>query len=63
MMQSKFYMGALVGGGGDTALLVKPMAKETIEVFTVAVRVIIFLEWGGKEEWGGDGLFVLFCVT
>ena len=52
-----------MGGGGDAALPVEAMTKETVEVFAVAVRVVVFLEWGGKEERGGDGLFVLFCAT
>ena len=55
--------GPSLGGGGDAALPVEAMTKETVEVFAVAVRVVVFLEWGGKEERGGDGLFVLFCAT
>jgi hypothetical protein len=39
------------------------MTKETVKVFAVAIRVVVFLEWCRKEEWGAFGLVVFFCAT
>ena len=39
------------------------MTKETVEVFAIAIRVVVFLERGGKEEWGANNPVVLFCAT
>jgi len=39
------------------------MTNETVEVFAVAIGVVVFLEWGWKEEWGGIDLVAFFCAT
>jgi hypothetical protein len=39
------------------------MAKETVKVFAVAVRIVVFLEWSRKEEWGAIDPVVFFCAT
>jgi len=39
------------------------MAKETVKVIAVAIGVIVFLEWGRKEEGGGADPVVLFSAT
>ena len=56
--------------GGDATLFIDAVvprqpgvSKETVEVFAVAIRVIVFLERGRKEEWGGDGPVVFFGAT
>ena len=39
------------------------MTKETVEVLAVAVRVVVLLEWGRKEEWGANDPIVFVCAT
>jgi hypothetical protein len=39
------------------------MAKETIEVFAIAIGVVVFLERGRKEEWGALGPVMLLCAA
>lgn len=39
------------------------MAEETVEIFAVAIGVVVFLERGGKEEWGTLGPVVFLCAA
>jgi hypothetical protein len=39
------------------------MTKETVQVFAVAIGVIVFLEWSREEEGGGADPVVLFRAT
>ena len=39
------------------------MSIETVNVFAVAVRVVVFLQWGREEERGAIDPVVFFCAT